>query len=278
MPKNPIISVEELSLLLSNTELVLLDATIDKVNQKIDSFNPDFIPNSLFFDIEHSFSDNQSTLPHSMLDEEAFGNAVKSLGINANDTIVIYDRWGVYSSPRAWWMFRAMGHQNTYVLDGGLIAWKEADLPTVKRHRFPSEKGNFMANENKNWIETKESLLQKLGDSSITLNDARSSGRFNGTSPEPRAGMRSGHIPSSTNIPFDNILNGAYLKDSTQLKEIYRDKVSSSKHNIFTCGSGITAAILALAAYKIGNHDVAVYDGSWSEWGAESTLPIEQDS
>ncbi|MBE8719500.1 sulfurtransferase [Sphingobacterium pedocola] len=272
---SPIIDIHDFLQLTSNPSLIILDATIDKVDQKLDKTILQLIPNSIFFDIEGNFSVHNSSLPHTMLTREDFEQEARNLGINNNSILIIYDQWGLYSSPRAWWMFRYMGHKEVYVLNGGIEAWINQGLPVKTDYITPTEKGNFIAKTDNNWFESTYSLLKKLTSPHITVTDARNKGRFNGTVPEPRKGLRSGHIPSSTNLPFDQLMNGAFIKPVQELEKIYVGHSEQNKHNIFSCGSGITASILALGAYQVGHTDIAVYDGSWSEWGADSNLPIE---
>ncbi|TJZ50830.1 sulfurtransferase [Sphingobacterium olei] len=271
----PIIDIHDFLQLINNPGLIILDSTIDKVDQKLDKTNLQLIPNSVFFDIEGTFSEHNSPLPHTMLAREDFEQEARSLGINNNSILVIYDQWGVYSSPRAWWMFRYMGHEEVYVLNGGMEAWINEGLPVKTDYITPTEKGNFIAKPNNNWFESKHTLLKKLTSPHITVTDARSAGRFNGIAPEPREGLRSGHIPNSTNLPFNQLMDGTLIKPVQELEKIYVGHTEQNKHNIFSCGSGITASILALGAYQIGHKDIAIYDGSWSEWGADSNLPIE---
>ncbi len=272
--ESPLINVQTLKELGSNPKLVILDATIDKVNEKIDDQNKALIPNSLFFDIEGCFSDHNSGLPHTMVCAATFTEQVQQLGIDRDSILVIYDRWGVYSSPRAWWMFRYMGHTQTYVLDGGIKAWQQAQLPTVPNHALATGSGDFIASPQSQWFVDKESVLASIGLHSTTIIDARGAGRFNGTVPEPREGIRSGHIPGSSNLPFDQVLNGPFMQDKATLSSIFATHLQADKPTTFTCGSGITASILALAANQIGATDIAVYDGSWTEWGGDTSLPI----
>lgn len=272
---SPLIQVADLADLTSNTDLVILDATIDKVDQKIDPIQPVLIPDSLFFDIEGKFSDPRSGLPHTMVAPERFQEEAQALGINRRSIIVVYDRWGVYSSPRAWWMFRCMGHEQTFVLNGGLPAWQQHKLPTMSKHAISATTGDFNAQPVASWITDKETIANQLAFGALRLIDARSAGRFEGSAPEPRPGLPSGHIPGASNLPFNMVLDGTFYKDQEKLAEILAPHLSTVKPNVCSCGSGITAAIVALAAYQTGNENISVYDGSWAEWAADTAMPIQ---
>lgn len=272
---SPLIRVSDLEDLMSNKELIILDATIDKIDQKIDQTQPAFIPNSLFVDIEGKFSDPRSGLPHTLVDPGTFEREAQALGINQRSILVVYDRWGVYSSPRAWWMFCYMGHEQTFVLDGGLPAWRQRDLPTVSEHATPRVTGDFRAQPVASWITGKETIARQLDTASLNIIDARSKGRFEGSAPEPRPGLPSGHIPGASNLPFHEVLDGPSYRDKESLTKLLAPHLSTAKPNVFSCGSGITAAVVALAAYATGNRNISVYDGSWAEWAADETLPIE---
>ncbi len=296
--ESPLISTDVALQMINDDQVVLLDATIDKVNEKMDRDRLELIPGSLFFDIEGSFSDHESVYPHTMVDAEVFEREARKLGINQGDKVIVYDRWGIYSSPRAWWMFKLMGVEEVYVLRGGLPAWKAAGLPIVDAYReVEGLEGNFVAREDKDWMIGTEDLKNRLDMDGQMIVDARSEGRFHGTAPEPRAGLKSGHIPGSKNIPFDRVLDGIDYKEDEELSRIFEGKLVSESvltdgkmsignkpignkpignRNIFTCGSGVSAAILALAAYHLGSRNVTVYDGSWSEWGARKDTPVER--
>jgi thiosulfate/3-mercaptopyruvate sulfurtransferase len=195
-----------------------------------------------------------------------FENEIQKLGINHDSIIVAYDKDGIYSSPRAWWMFRAMGHEQVAVLDGGLPAWIQAGYETVSTLATPRGRGNFASHPQGGLFVDSKTVLQALTDPTVSVIDARSAGRFTGQEPEPRAGLRGGHMPNAVNIPHMSLLENGKMLPKSRLKSIFEKY--KDKQMIFSCGSGVTSCVDALAAEQVGFKDLAVYDGSWSEWGA----------
>jgi len=278
MMSRALIHIEQaVKLIKEQTErVVILDASIDKVGQKLDNSNLELIPNSHFLDIEHAFSDKNIPLPHTMVDAVTFEQEVRKLGVNQDSIVLLYDRWGVYSSPRAWWMFKYMGFDQVYVINGGMPAWKSADLPIVDAYSVVENIGNFVAKPDPQWIIKIDELKELVGQDDVHITDARSAGRFSGAAPEPRPGLKSGHIPGSENIPFDQVLDAAYFRSNEEIAPLYENKAFPTGQNIFTCGSGITAAVLALGAYELGYKNIRVYDGSWSEGGSDPDTIVDQ--
>jgi len=233
------------------------------------------IPGARFFDIDE-ISDTQSPLPHMLPPVEKFVSRVRALGIGDGHRVVVYDQQGVYSAPRVWWMFRAFGYRDVAVLDGGLPKWLAEGRPVTEEEPDIRER-HFTGRHNASMVRdvTQVASAAKLGTEQIV--DARSAGRFRGVDPEPRAGLRSGRIPGSCNVPFLDLMNGdGSMKSVEETRAIFEAAgVDLRQPIITTCGSGVTAAVLMLALHRMGHTRNAVYDGSWTEWGAYPDLEVE---
>jgi len=265
--ESPLVSVNWLQNNIEAENLVILDASIPNVSS-LNNVEYDVIPKSVFFDIKKKFSDTSSDFPNTLPSKQQFENETQKIGINANSAIVIYDVHGIYSSARAWWLFKYFGHKNVAVLDGGLPNWKVEGFETVKSYQEVSEIGNFKAEVNSSFITNFEGILNFSKDDNVQIIDARSAKRFSGEIPEPRKGLRSGTIPNSINLPFSELLNENTFKSKTELKSIFNSISNNKNHLVFSCGSGITACVLALGATLIDYKRLTVYDGSWTEYGS----------
>jgi thiosulfate/3-mercaptopyruvate sulfurtransferase len=275
----PVVSVDWLQSNLGDEKLIILDCTIDKVTVQSSSSIIDAkqqIKGAYFFDIKNSFSDLNAAFPNTVLSPKEFEESAQKLGIHQDSCIVVYDDLGIYSSPRVWWMFQLMGFKNIAVLDGGFPAWKSKEYPTEKPQNHSSKKGDFKVNYQKEKIKFTNNVLSAIEKETILIADARSKGRFYATVPEPRVDVKGGHIPNSVSMPYSEIVENGMLKSEENLKIIFNTINPKKKEFIFSCGTGITASVLALGAEISGIRNYAVYDGSWTEWGSTTGLPIEK--
>ena len=265
---SPLVSVDWLQKHFEARNLVILDASIPKVgNSDSKSYPSKRIKNSLFFDLKNKFSNTEAKFPNTLPSLEQFQDESRNLGVNSNSAIVVYDDKGIYSSARVWWLFKVYGHQNIAVLDGGLPEWEAKGFETESYTNKTSIKGNFIAKSNPNLMTDFEGVNHYSNSENALIFDARSRDRFNCKVPEPRKGLRSGTIPNSINLPYTEILNGNVLKTKKELKALFKAIDANAKTLVFSCGSGITACNLALAATIADYEDVVVYDGSWTEYG-----------
>jgi thiosulfate/3-mercaptopyruvate sulfurtransferase len=266
-----------------HAKLVLLDASWHMPMTQRDGHQEwlnERIDNARFFDFDREVCDQKASLPHMMPTPQHFELSAQLLGINNDSAIIVYDSLGIFSSPRVWWMFKVMGFNNIAVLDGGLPAWKEAGfvVNTSPPYTEQRKQGDFKAIYQADLISNRHEVYQAISDDSVAIIDARPSARFFGQVPEVRKGLRSGHMPSAINLPISDILDHKTMKNAYQLAQIFEALMPQKQRLVFSCGSGVTACILALAAKISGYDALSVYDGSWSEWGAIETLPVVQTS
>lgn len=256
--------------------LVVLDASMRNPLPGVKKDNNGrVIKGARYFDFEQKIKAQDNPLPNMMPSPVECEAHMQALGINHDSVIVVYDNVGVYSAPRVWWMIRAMGHEQVFVLNGGLAAWEAIEGETADVHDEGFPHGNFQVESNALFVDVQQ-VLEATKDHDIAILDARSPQRYSGEEADPRPHVRSGHIPSSQNLHYQRLLHNEYMQDPTDMAEVFGKQVPDPHAPvIFTCGSGITACILALGALESGYSDVRVYDGSWSEWGQRQDLPVE---
>jgi Rhodanese-related sulfurtransferase len=270
----PVISAPHLAALLDHPRLRILDATwhLDGTDPA-PGFQRAHLPGAQVFDVD-GIADTGSPLPHMLPTPEIFAQAVGQMGIGTGDPVVVYDQVGILSSPRVWWSFRVFGHDAIWVLDGGLPAWMAAELPVEVGPARAVKAIDFQPRFRAERVKTAQQVAEALTQGLQVL-DARPAARFAGLAPEPRPGLRSGHMPGAFSLPFMEVLTeDGSLKPVEALAQTFESAgVDLNQPLITTCGSGMTAAVLTLAAARLGHDQVAVYDGSWAEWGQRSDLP-----
>lgn len=273
-----IVATEWLAANLASPDLRVVDASWhlpDSGRDGANEYRESHIPGAVHFDLD-DISDDRSALPHMMPPAEKFASRVRRLGLGDGNRIVVYDTVGIYSAARAWWMFRFFGHEEVAVLDGGLPKWIAGghpvdDMPPVPRTR------HFTPRIDWRLLRNADQVAQASEGGAEQVVDARAAARFRGETAEPRPGLRRGHVPGARNLPFDRVLHpDGTLRSNDDLRMAFRDAaVDLSRPVITSCGSGVTAAVLNLALHRLGHPTHALYDGSWSEWGADDTRPIE---
>lgn len=231
------------------------------------------IPGAVFYD-QDAIADHSTSLPHSIPSPEDFAAAVEKLGLSDTDTIVVYDGPGIFTAPRVWWLLRTMGAENVFVLDGGLDGWKKEGRPLETDLPEP-EPGHFRPRFKADAVTSFDEMFAFASTASRQIADARSLGRFTGEEAEPRAGMRSGHMPGARSLPSGAFSVDGRLKDLDALKSTFEAAgIDLDRPVVTTCGSGLTAAVITLALQSLGHENNTLYDGSWSEWGARDDTPV----
>lgn len=259
-------------------DVQIIDARMAPVGQEHRDMRAEYraghLPGAVFFDIE-ALSDHTSSLPHMMPRPEAFAVAMRELGISSDKHLVIYDEGNLYSAPRAWWMLKTFGVEQVSILAGGLAGWQRDELP-LQQGDVTLPEAEFEAHFDADRVKRLTDVLLISHEKTAQLVDARPAPRFNAEADEPRPGLKRGHIPGALNVPWGDLVFEGELKTTDELSAVFaRQGVDLSKPIVVSCGSGVTAAVVALALETLGVDGVTLYDGSWSEWGARDDLPVE---
>lgn len=274
---DPIVSCAWLAERLDAPDIRIVDATMFLPGDKRDAkamYAERRIPGAVFFDIDE-IADTSSPLPHMLAAPEKFAARMKKLGVGDGARVVVYDNQGLFSAARVWWNFRVMGHDDVFVLDGGFPAWERGGYPIETGAPATRQERHFTARVRSDLVRDITDVRRGI-DAHAQILDARPAGRFLGEAPEPRAGLKSGHMPGARSVPSSSLQDAnGMLKSRDDLAHIFTEAgADPSQPAICSCGSGVTAAIIALALARLGRWDAAIYDGSWAEWGGRDDTPI----
>ncbi|MBR0707302.1 3-mercaptopyruvate sulfurtransferase [Bradyrhizobium liaoningense] len=275
---DPLVSTEWLAAHMGDANVKILDASFKLpgvLPLPKDDYLAAHLPGAVFFDVD-AVSDHSNPLPHMFPSAEQFGRDVGNLGISNADTVVLYDAGGWVAAPRAWWMFLSYGHANVRILNGGLKKWR-AEGRAVESGEVKSKPATFKASYDPKRVRSMQQLIANVESRAEQVIDARAADRFEGRAPEPRPGIRSGHIPGARNVPYNQLFDAATgeMKPLDHLRAAFTGAgVKLDAPIVTSCGSGVSAGVLTLALYRLGVTDTALYDGSWSEWGQDKGPPI----
>ncbi len=274
--KNPLISPKDLITSIQDEDVIILDVSPSSNKSMLIAKYPDsMIPGSFIVDLKSELSFPSAPFPNTFPSKVQLDAFVKSIGLSRNSKVIVYDNLGIYTAARAWWILKTIGVETVQVLNGGLSEWVEEGGEVISRtSRTRPGNGSFTCSIDHKSIKSYDDIQRNLSAPSFKIIDARSEGRFSGTSPEPRIHLKSGSIDGSSNIPFKMVLDNGKLKSSKALESIFKS-YTSDEELVFSCGSGLTACIVHLAASTIRENKMSIYDGSWTEWAERSKLFVD---